>query len=177
MHERIRRARTEQLAPETLAEIKALLDLAFEGRWDEHDWSHTLGGDHLLWVEDDRLVGQAAVVPRVLRTGERSWRTGYVEAVAVAAADRGRGIGRELMLAAHEVISEGYELGALCAGEKAARLYQRLGWRRWAGQTYVDSPRGTVATPEEDGNVYVLPLTEIDPEQSIICDWREGDLW
>jgi len=177
MHERIRSARTEGLEPEDLAEIKALLDTAFAGRWDEHDWQHCLGGDHLLWVEGGRLVGQAAVVPRILRTGGRSWRTGYVEAVAVSPNAQGRGVGRELMLAAHEVIAAGYELGGLCAGERAARLYTRLGWRRWAGPTLVDSPQGTVATPEEDGNVYVLPPAEIDLSLPIACDWRDGDVW
>lgn len=177
MDERIRRARTDELAPEALTQIKDLLGVAFEGRWDEHDWQHTLGGDHLVWVEGDRLLGQAAVVPRVLRTGERSWRTGYVEAVAVAPEARGKGVGRELMLAANEVIAERYELGALSAGERAARLYLRLGWRHWTGATYVDSPQGTVATPEEDGSVYVLPLVEMDLSLPIVCDWREGDVW
>jgi aminoglycoside 2'-N-acetyltransferase I len=177
MHERIRRAHTEQLEPETLARIKALLDEAFQGRWDEHDWQHTLGGDHLLWIEDDRLLGHAAVVPRILRTAERSWRTGYVEAVAVASGARGRGIGGELTAAANEVIAQGYELGALSAGETAARIYQRFGWRRWTGPTFVDSPQGTVATPEEDGSVYVLPLVEMDLSRSIVCDWRDGDVW
>jgi len=177
MHERIHRARTEELEPEVLAQIKALLDAAFEGRWDEHDWHHTLGGDHFLWVEDGRLLGQAAVVPRTMRTGGKSWRTGYVEAVAVSADARGRGIGRELVLAANDLIAAGYELGGLCAGERAARLYLRLGWRRWAGPTYVDGPQGAVATPEEDGNVYVLPLAEVDLTGPITCDWRDGDVW
>lgn len=177
MHERIRTARSEELGLEVLAELKALLDEAFEGRWDEHDWHHTLGGDHFLWVEDSRLVGQAAVVPRTMRTGGKSWRTGYVEAVAVAAGARGKGVGRELMLAANELIKVDYELGAMSAGEVAARLYLRLGWRRWAGPTYVDGPEGTVATPEEDGSVYVLPLAEMDLTAAIVCDWREGDVW
>ncbi len=177
MHERIRTARTEQLEPEVLAQIRDLLDIAFAGRWDEDDWDHCLGGDHFLWVEDGRLVGQAAVVPRILRTGGKSWRTGYVEAVAVTADARGRGVGRELMLAPGDLIAVSYELGALCAGEQAARLYLRLGWLRWGGPTQVDSPHGTVGTPEEDGNVYVLPLTEMDLTEPIACDWRSGDVW
>lgn len=177
MHERIRTARTEELDPELLAAVKALLDTEFDGRFDEHDWEHSQGGDHLLWFEGGQLVGQAAVVPRILRTKEKSWRTGYVEAVAVRSDVQGRGIGRELMLAANDLIAAGYELGALSAGERAARLYQRLGWRRWLGPTQVDTPQGTVATPEEDGSVYVLPLAEIDLSGTIACDWRQGDVW
>jgi aminoglycoside 2'-N-acetyltransferase I len=177
MHERIRTARTEELGPAVLAQIRALLDAAFAGRWDEHDWDHCLGGDHLLWVEDGRLVGQAAVVPRIMRTGGKSWRTGYVEAVAVSPDAQGRGVGRELMLAANDLVTAGYELGGLSAGERAARLYQQLGWQRWAGPTFVDGPQGTIATPEEDGSVYVLPLVEMDLTEPIACDWRDGDVW
>jgi aminoglycoside 2'-N-acetyltransferase I len=59
MHHQIRTARTEELEPETLAEIRALLDASFDasrvGGFDEHDWHHTLGGHHVLSFEGGKL--------------------------------------------------------------------------------------------------------------------------
>ncbi|HEX6685481.1 MAG TPA: GNAT family N-acetyltransferase [Candidatus Limnocylindrales bacterium] len=170
-------SRTSDLSPVRLAEVRALCEAAFGGRFDEHDWQHSLGGDHVLCFVGESLAGQAALVPRVLRCGGKAWRTGYVEAVAVHPAAQGRGVGRELMLTANKLVAAHYELGGLCAGERAARLYQRVGWRRWLGPTFVDSPEGTVATPEEDGSVYVLPRVEMDLTGPIVCDWRDGDVW
>jgi aminoglycoside 2'-N-acetyltransferase I len=52
------------------------------------------------------------------------------------------------------------------------------GWQRWEGHTAVLTPAGTVRTPEEDGSVFVLPVTTaLDPAGELVCDWRDGDVW
>jgi aminoglycoside 2'-N-acetyltransferase I len=35
-----------------------------------------------------------------------------------------------------------------------------------------------VATPGDDGGVFVLPVgVELDPDAGLMCDWRDGDVW
>ena len=38
---------------------------------------------------------------------------------------------------------------------------------------------GVVATPEEQGGVYVLPVegVPLDLSGRLVCDWRDGDVW
>jgi aminoglycoside 2'-N-acetyltransferase I len=89
-----------------------------------------------------------------------------------------RGIGDALMAAVEEVIRGAYELGALGATDAAIPLYERRGWRRWEGPTAALTPAGLVRTPDEDGSVYVLPVSaEVDLAGELACDWREGDVW
>ena len=40
--------RSEDLSPERLDEIRALLMAAFDDGFDDDDWNHTLGGWHVL---------------------------------------------------------------------------------------------------------------------------------
>src|SRR3712207_3058788 len=94
---RLRSARTADLRPAELDDVRALLDAAFTGRFDDHDWSHTLGGVHVLAEVDGDLAGHGAVVVRQLTAGAMSLRTGYVEAVATAAARRRQGIAAAVM--------------------------------------------------------------------------------
>ena len=63
----------------TLAEVRRLLDDAFDGDFEDVDWDHTLGGLHALAWRDGELVGHGAVVQRRLVHGGRALRTGYVE--------------------------------------------------------------------------------------------------
>ena len=56
------------------------------------------------------------------------------------------------------MIRDGYELGALSAGDPAASLYRELGWQRWRGRTWVLGPDGLERTPDDDDSTYVLPL-------------------
>ena len=46
--------------------IRALLDAAFAGDFDDDDWAHALGGTHALVEADGAVVAHASVVPRVL---------------------------------------------------------------------------------------------------------------
>ncbi len=45
---RLRRATTAELADAELEAVRRLVFGAFGGRFDEHDWEHTLGGVHVL---------------------------------------------------------------------------------------------------------------------------------
>jgi len=177
----LRRSATVELSQEELAAVRRLVFEAFGGRFDEHDWDHTLGGTHLLAVEDDgAVVAHAAVVPRTLVAGERPLQTGYVEGVATRADRRRRGLATLVMEAAGRVVREGYQLGALSDGSRVPGFYQRLGWEVWPGPTFVAGPDGPVRTAEEDGSVLVLrtPATgELDPTGPLVCDWRPGDVW
>jgi aminoglycoside 2'-N-acetyltransferase I len=177
---RLRRATTEELTAEELAALRRLLFEAFGGRFDEHDWEHTLGGVHVLATEDDGVVAHGAVVPRTLVTGGRALRTGYVEGVATGVGRQGQGLATAVMAEVGQVIQEDYELGALADGSGIPGFYQRLGWETWQGPTFVAGPRGRERTAEEDGSILVLrtPATgELDPAGSIVCDWRAGDVW
>ena len=46
----LRPAHTADLDAATLEAARALLDLAFEGHFSDHDWEHSLGGMHaVMW--------------------------------------------------------------------------------------------------------------------------------
>ncbi len=178
---RIRRLATERLTPAEVAALKELMAEAFaqdeHGGFTDDDWAHALGGTHFVADEGGRIVGHASVVERDIRTGGRSLRTGYVEAVATAVDRQGRGIGTEVMraVAAH---LDAYELGALGTGSHG--FYQRLGWVTWRGPSSVRSTDGDRPTPEEDGYIMVLRtrLTPpLDLDAPISCEWRPGDVW
>lgn len=176
----LRRAHTSDLSEGELAAVRALLEDAFDGCFAPEDWEHTLGGVHVLASEDGELLGHASVVQRRLVLDGAGVRTGYVEAVAVTARHRAAGLGGRIMTAVGEIVRRGYDLGALSAGEEAARLYARHGWLRWEGPTWVLSPEGPVRTPDEDGSVHVLPTPNSPPLElsaALACDWRPGDVW
>jgi aminoglycoside 2'-N-acetyltransferase I len=177
---RLRRAATAELNEEELAAVRRMVFGAFGGRFDEHDWEHTLGGMHVLAVEDGGFVAHGAVVERTMVVDGRALRTGYVEGVATRGDRRGRGLATLVMREVGRVVREGYELGALADGTGIPGFYQRLGWEVWQGPTWVAGPQGPERTADEDGSVLVLrtPATgELDPTGSIMCDWRGGDVW
>jgi aminoglycoside 2'-N-acetyltransferase I len=124
------------------------------------------------------LIAHAAVVQRQLVHGDVPIRTGYVEAVAVRENRRGRGHGRAVMTEAERVIAAAYDLGALSTGLQG--YYERAGWIRWLGPTYVLEPGGLTRTEDDDGGVFVLrtPTSpEFDLTGPLACDWRSGDVW
>ena len=177
---RLRSVATAELSGAELAALRGLLFEAFGGRFDEHDWEHTLGGIHVLATEDGEPVAHGAVVPRVMVTGGRDLATGYVEGVATRGDRRGRGLATAVMAEVGRVIERDYELGALGDGSGIPGFYQRLGWETWQGPTWVAGPKGRERTPEDDGSILVLrtPATgELELTASITCDWRLGDVW
>ena len=174
----LRTAHTAWLRAEELRAIRDLLDEAFEDEIRDSDYEHSLGGIHALVWEGGQLVGHGSVVMRRLLHRERAMRTGYVEGVAVRPGQRRRGHATRLMAALESVIRGGYELGALGATDEAGGLYAARGWTVWPGRASVLTPRGVVPTPDEEGAIYVLPVTvELYPDAELTCDWREGDVW
>ncbi len=170
---------TADLGRGGLAGVRRLLDTAFAGDFGDDDWSHALGGVHVLATEDGRLVGHASVVVRQLLTGGRTLRTGYVEALATAADRRGHGVAGAVMTEVERLVDGGFELGALSASGQAVALYAGRGWTAWTGSTAALTPTGVVETPDEGVFVRATPSTPAPPHTSgrLVCDWRRGDLW
>ena len=174
----VRLVHTADLDAATRAAVRALLDAAFAGDFDDDDWEHALGGMHALAYDGGELAGHAAVVQRRLLYDGRALRTGYVEGVGVRADRRRRGHGAALLAAVEHVIRGAFDLGALGATDDGAALYTQRGWRRWAGPTSIMTPDGIVRTEDADGAIYVLPVTvDLDGTQPLIADWRDGDVW
>ena len=171
-------AHTGQLDPAVLAAAHALLEQVFAGELTDHDWEHCLGGVHALLWEGAELIGHAALIQRRLLHNGRALRTGYVEGVGVHAAARRRGHGATLMAALEQLARNAYELAALGSTEEATAFYAGRGWRPWQGPTFALTPAGIVRTEEEDGWIYVLPMSaELDLQGELVCDWRDGDAW
>lgn len=177
---------TAQLDRATLDSARLVVRAAFlqdragggQGSFDDEDWQHALGGMHALVYEGPELVAHGSVIQRRLLSAGRSWRVGFVEAVAVAADARRRGHGSAVMGALEQIIRRAYDFGALSATDDGAPLYRARGWRLWRGPVSALSPSGVVRTPGEDGSVYVLPVSaSLDLEAELTCDWRDGDLW
>jgi aminoglycoside 2'-N-acetyltransferase I len=173
----VRTVHTSALTGAAAAELRALLDAAFDDFHDD-DFEHALGGMHALVRDGDELVGHGSVVMRRLLHDGVALRTGYVEAVAVRADHRRQGVGAIVMDELEQIIRGAYELGALGAAEGAAHWYVARGWQRWTGTTSVLTPGGVCRTPDEDGGVHVLPVTaRLVPDADLACDWRGGDVW
>lgn len=170
---------TEDLATPALDAIRRLLDASFGGRFDDHDWEHSLGGHHVVVSRDGMIVAHAAVVRRSLWLDDQELDVGYVEGVAAAVDVQGTGLGTTAMRAAADVIGAHHEVGALSTGEW--HFYERLGWRRWRGPTFVRRADGTTArTPEEDDGIMILlpdGAPAVDLTSSIVCRERVGDDW
>jgi aminoglycoside 2'-N-acetyltransferase I len=178
----IRRVTTAELAPAEIADIRAILSAAFvtvDGGMTEDDWTHSIGGVHVVLEVNGIVLAHASVVPRELHLGGQPLRSGYVEAVAVAPERQRQGFGTLVMAEVADVVRNGYELGALATG--TPEFYERLGWQRWLGPTSVRTSAGNLRTPEDDGWILVreTPATPIplDLRASISCDWRVGDVW
>ncbi|MDQ4021770.1 MAG: GNAT family N-acetyltransferase [Actinomycetota bacterium] len=171
-------AHTAWLSPEELQAIRILLDEAFNGDVTEDDYEHALGGMHALIWEDRELIGHGSVIMRRLLHGSRALRTGYVEGVAVRADHRRHGHGAALMTALERVIRGGYEIGALGSSDEAADFYAAREWQQWMGTASVIAPGGIERTAQEEGCIYVLPVSaELTPDGDLACDWRGGDVW
>jgi aminoglycoside 2'-N-acetyltransferase I len=174
----VRLAHTAELDAATLTAVRAMLDAAFEGDFDDDDWEHSLGGMHALVREDGDVIAHASVVQRRLLYDGRALRTGYVEGVAVRPDQRRRGFGAAVMDALEQVIRGAYDLGALGATDEGAALYTGRGWQRWEGPTSALTPDGIVRTGDADGGIYVLPVAvELDVAAPLVADWRDGDVW
>lgn len=167
-------ARTDELTEARLARIRALLDEAFEGDFSADDWSHTVGGWHVLVDEE----AHAAIVERTIEVGGRGLWAGYVEGVATAPSLQRRGLGSSVMRQVGEVLREHFDLGVLST--EAHGFYERLGWERWRGPSYVRRGDTLVRTADEDDGIMVLrygATAGLDLAETIACESRPGDDW
>jgi aminoglycoside 2'-N-acetyltransferase I len=158
------------------AAVRPLLDDAFGGRFDDTDWAHALGGWHVVVRDCGTVVAHAAVVPRELHVDGRPVDAGYVEAVATAPGRQGEGLGTLAMREVDRLVRRHHQLGALSTG--AHGFYERLGWERWGGPTYVRRGDELVRTPEEDEGIMVLRVAPgVRLGAAISCEARTGDDW
>lgn len=157
-----------------------LWQAAFDGQgFDRHDEEHAYGGRHVLARSGDLILGHAAVVPREIVVGERAFRAGYLEGVAVLPARQRTGVGRAVMGLLMTELRARYDLGVLATGE-AHGFYERLGWERWRGPSYVLTASGPVRTAEDDDGLMALrfgPSAGVDLAAAITCHERPGDVW
>ena len=71
-----------------------------------------------------------------------------------------------------------FEMGALSTGSH--EFYERFGWERWRGQSFVRDGVTLRRTAEEDDWLMVLrcgPSAGIDLATPIVCERRIGDDW
>ncbi len=170
---------TAEVPPDVLEDIHRLMLAAFEGDLTDEDWAHTVGGVHFIVEERGSVAAHASAVPRALEVAGRPFRAGYVEGVATDPAKQRRGLGSAVMSAASEHIRSHFEMGAL--GTDLFSFYERFGWARWKGPTYVRRDNGELSrSKDEDGFVMVLcfgPSADLDLSAPISCEERPGDNW
>jgi aminoglycoside 2'-N-acetyltransferase I len=172
--------RSPELEPERLAALRRLWTEAFADGFTDDDADHAMGGTHaFLLGDDDELIAHASVVPREIVVDSLGFAAGYVEGVATVPKREGRGHGSAVMDAIRDVVRAEYELGVLSTGRIA--FYERLGWERWQGPTFViDADGSRRRTRDEDGGIMVLrfgPSASIDLALPIACHDRPGDAW
>jgi aminoglycoside 2'-N-acetyltransferase I len=181
---RVRRLATDELTPDQIAAIRAILWAAFhhpddpDDGFTEHDWQHALGGVHVIADLDGRIAAHGSVVPREIHAGRRRLDAGYVEAVATDPDHQRSGLGTAVMREIGAIIDERYEAGFLGTGEFG--FYERLGWVAWRGPLSVRTAEGDRRTPDEDGFLMVLRTRTsppLDLSAPLSCDWRPGDVW
>jgi aminoglycoside 2'-N-acetyltransferase I len=157
---------------------RALLDAAFAGDFTDDDWDHTCGGWRVEIVHDDVPAAHAAVVPRTLWIDDRPFATGYIEGVAVAPAMQRRGLGTAVMRAVTDLLHANFELGFLSTSVEG--FYERLGWERWQGASYVQDGSTRVRTEDEDDGLMALrfgPSAGVELTASVTCEARTGEDW
>ncbi|MCI2422719.1 GNAT family N-acetyltransferase [Saccharopolyspora sp. K220] len=174
----VRTAHTADLDDATIKAARALLWEVFDDMT-EDDWEHCLGGIHALAWDGGVLIGHGAVVQRRLLHAGRALRTGYIEGVGVRVDYRRRGVGAMLMAELERVVRGAYELGALGASEDGMAFYAARGWQPWQGPTSILTLTGFERTADEDGYIFVLPVTApLDLTADLAtCDWRDGEVW
>jgi aminoglycoside 2'-N-acetyltransferase I len=168
---------TAEASPGLLQEVRRLLVDVF-ARFSDDDWEHALGGHHVVVVDQGLVVAHAAVVPRLIEVDGRRFDAGYVESVATAPTRHGRGLGSLAMTEIGVTIRDRFELGVLSTGRHS--FYERLGWERWRGPTFVRAGNEMIRTTDEDDGVMVLrfgPSAGVALTAPISCDQRSGDDW
>ena len=154
------------------------MEAAFEERWHDEDWGHTIGGMHALVWEGDEVISHASVVQRRLLHGGRSLRAGYVEGVATREDRRMLGHAATTMDAIEQIIRDAYDLGALSASAGAVDFCDARSWEQWRGPTSAFTPIGIERTEDDDDSTYIFrTIAPLDLRGALTCDWRDGEVW
>jgi aminoglycoside 2'-N-acetyltransferase I len=161
-------------------ELTALCIAAFAEPWDGY-WESIGPGRHVIAQDaSGRIAAHAAIVDRVLYSGELVVPAAYVEAVAVLPDRQRSGLGSAVMRTINDLIDERYQLGALGTGSQP--FYARLGWEVWRGPTWVRRRDGSrERSADEDGGIMVRRTrwtpAAVDLDAPIAVDWRPGEVW
>lgn len=169
---------TGEASEDLLKQIRTFVSEAFDGTFSEEDWNHSLGGKHVIVVEDDNVLSHAAVVERTIEVAGRLFRTGYLEGVATTPGRHGEGLGSMVVAEATRSVTDGFELGTLSTDRHS--FYARLGWERWVGPSFVRRGAEKMRTEQDDDGLMVLrfgPSEVIDLAAPISCEHRSGDVW
>jgi aminoglycoside 2'-N-acetyltransferase I len=171
----------DALGPAARAEIIELCESAYKEDFTRlfellPDSVHVMARD-----EHGALVSHAEWVPRWLcPAGLPVLRTAYVEAVATAPDQRGRGFATAVLRrVADEVLGHSmWEIGALSPSDPA--FYARLGWELWKGPLAIRNG-GRFEPTSESERVMILRLPHtpatLDVNAGLTAEWREGELW
>ncbi|MET7477439.1 GNAT family N-acetyltransferase [Streptomyces sp. NPDC005648] len=168
---------TEELSEKELHELRKMLVEVFGARYDDNAWDHCLGGIHYLLRYGDKLVAHGALVPRYMRQGDRVLRGMYGESMATLDDWCHRGFGSTIVAMATAEIRLNYDIGVFAASKYS--FYERLGWDKWRGQTFVETEHGIEARgPDRGAVMFRLPRhSTVDPDGDLITNLRSGDPW
>jgi aminoglycoside 2'-N-acetyltransferase I len=168
---------TSEFSAQDLDELRSMLLGVFGPRYDETAWEHCLGGIHFLLRYQGRLVSHGSLVPRRFVQAERELNGVYGESMATVKDLQGSGLGTVVAALATAHIRLHYEIGAF--GASKYHFYERLGWRRWQGPTFVLTQDGRAPAAPDRGSVMALlpPDSTVDPAGDLATQWRSGDIW
>jgi aminoglycoside 2'-N-acetyltransferase I len=168
---------TDDFSPAELREIREMLEEVFGPRYDEQSWEHCLGGMHFLLRREGRLVAHGSLVPRRFVQGGRELNGVYGESMATVKDLQGSGLGTVVVALASAHVRLHYEIAAF--GASKYHFYERLGWRRWQGPTFVLTEDGTrPASPERGSVMALIPAdSAVDIGADLATSWRAGDIW
>jgi predicted acetyltransferase len=134
-------------------------------------------GRHFLGYADRNLVTHLMVVERSLQpAGDPALRTAYVELVATAPYQQGKGYASTLLRRLSTAFPD-FDIAAL--SPSAPEFYSRLGWELWLGPLSTRKATGIEATPEEQVMILRLPRTPstLDVRAALSVEWRPGEIW
>ncbi|HEX5016055.1 MAG TPA: GNAT family N-acetyltransferase [Actinomycetes bacterium] len=174
----VRLLASDELSDALRNRLRALLFDSFPDDFTEDDWTHGIGGTHIVAFEGQDAVGHASVISRRIYVADAAIDGAYVEAVAVDPVHRGRGVGRALVAAVNDVVGSRYPFAALSTSKHP--LYEGAGWERWLGPTFVVAGNRWTRTEDEDAGIMVFrpPGSPVDDLTArIAVDERSGDDW
>ena len=156
--------------------IRVFLNEAYEGDFSDSDYENALGGRHFIIVVGGQLIAHASVVTRSISIDDSTWKVGYVEAVAVAADFRDRGLGRRIMQQVTDFCRRNYEVAMLSTGEHG--FYGRFGWVLLDATTFVDTANGLVRTDEDDDCLMLLSdMSDLTNARQVVALDRSENPW